>query len=157
MYYNGSNYDFLGNYAVTLTPIEGTDSQTGNGPIEIRYKDGRGKTIYPYPRVRLGFFTQAEADDYAARLTKDIGDTFVGMDISAQYDMSKDPDDRNFYYVTFKDDYRLTLAALQSMTTGLDLNGNAIYDQKQYNLNIGNKGHFGWDDKTGLTYTPERL
>jgi hypothetical protein len=153
-YYNGSNYDFLGNYAVTLNPIKGTDSQTGNAPIEISYQQN-GKTVYPYPRVRLNFFTQAEADDFAKRLTADIGDEFVGIEKSLQYNMAGDPDERDFYYVNFKNETRLPMNALLAMTTGLDLNGNALFDQKQYKLNVGNKGHFGWDDN-GLSYTPER-
>ena len=165
MYYNSSNYDFLGNYATTLAPIVGIDLQTGGAPIELRYLD-KGRWVYPQPRVRLNYFTVAEAAWFADKLTKDIGDHFKGMEISSTVDTSKDPQNRSFYYVNLQNGTedeveRVTLLRIASlMWAGLDVNGNSLFDQKEYVLGVNesyeNPGKFSWDDKKGLQYVPQR-
>jgi len=147
-----TNRDYLADWCKQQEPIQGYDQDRGNdgrgnlsGVEDVILDPGTGQLVYINPRIRVSFFTSAQATSYLNRLRADTGAT-VTLEKAGNFDTSIDPLGRAAYYANI-DGFRYPLNRFRYFaSTGKDENGKQVYSDKDYNIGVDGPGKFTYTE-----------
>lgn len=142
-----TNRDYLADWVKTQAPIQGFDRTRGHdgrgnpSAIEDSILTAGGELHYTNPMIRVGFFTQSKAVEYAQRVAASTG-LPVSLRKHPDFDTAQDPQGRSAYYLK-AGDLEVPLSRLRYLaSTGKDANGKQLYSSKDYQIQVDGPGKF---------------
>lgn len=138
-----NNYDAPGNWAPNQPQVLGRDNTNG-GEIDPLMKN-QGEEWYLRPRIRVLFFTDAQAAMWDGWLRRDLGPLYGGLVPDEAYEPA--PNEPRKAYKAIVNGEKIGLGGIRDATAiGDDWYGNTIYSQDKYKL--------GMDQEVKFSYVP---